>query len=117
MLRVSKTEFAQHGGELLGLRLQWLEGKLQQALAHSREAEDLLLAARAGFIRQRIGFDAALVSLDLAGLYSGLGRPAAMRRLAEEMPANFKARDLHPAAVRARNYPRLRLDYPSNQIA
>ncbi len=101
MLRASQGEFRAHGGELLILRLQWLEGKLQQALGHSPEAEGALLAARAGFIRQGIGFDAALVSLDLAQLYASLRRATEMRRLAEEMLSIFKSRDLHREAVAA----------------
>jgi hypothetical protein len=101
MLRASKGEFASHGGELLALRLQWLEGKLLRALGSTREAEGPLVAARAGFVRQGIGFDAALVSLDLASLYAALGRAAEMRSLAEEMLPIFKSRDLHREAVAA----------------
>jgi len=101
MLRASKSEFLDHGGELLVLRLRWLEGKLQQALGRTREAESSLASARAGFLRQGIGFDAALVSLDLAQLYAGERRTAEMRGLAEEMLPIFKSRDLHSAAVAA----------------
>jgi tetratricopeptide (TPR) repeat protein len=101
MLRASKSEFLSHGGELLVLRLQWLEGKLQHTLGNVREAESSLAAARAGFIRQGVGFDAALVSLDLAQLYAGLRRTAEMRALAEEMLLIFKSRDLHREAIAA----------------
>jgi tetratricopeptide (TPR) repeat protein len=101
MLRASKGEFLSHGGELLVLRLQWLEGKLQQALGQTSAAEQSLSSARSGFIRQGIGFDAALVSLDLAQLYAGLRRSAEMRELAEEMLVIFKSRDLHREAVAA----------------
>jgi len=48
-----------------------------------------------------MGFDAALVSLDLAGLYAGQGRAAEMRRLTEEMLPIFSARDLHREAIAA----------------
>jgi len=101
MLCASKGEFLRHGGELLILRLEWLEGKLQWALGDVRAAESALAAARAGFIRQGVGFDAALVSLDLAQLYAGERRTAEMRALAEEMLAIFKSRDLHREAIAA----------------
>jgi len=101
LLRDSQGEFQSHGGDLLGLRLLWLEGKLQQARGLSAPAERALSLSRAGFIRQGIGFDAALVSLDLAQLYAALGRSAEMRALAEEMLAIFKSRDLHREAVAA----------------
>jgi len=101
MLRASQGEFVAHGGELLVLRLRWLEGKLQQALGNRQEAERTLRAARGGFIRQGIGFDAALVSLDLARLYAGLGRAAEVKELAEEMLPIFESRDLHREAIAA----------------
>ena len=101
MLRASREEFLSHGGELLVLRLQWLEGKLQQALGDSAAAEGSLAAARAGFIRQGVGFDAALVSLDLAQLYASQRRTGEMRALAEEMLVIFRSRDLHREAIAA----------------
>ncbi len=101
MLRASKGEFLRYGGELLILRLLWLEGKLRWALGDTRESEAALAAARAGFIRQGVGFDAALVSLDLAQLYAETRRPAEMRALAEEMLVIFQSRDLHREAIAA----------------
>ncbi len=100
-LKACRTEFQQHGGVLLNLRLRWLEGKIQQALGRVDEAEAALLEARGGFIAQGIGFDAALVSLDLAGLFAQLGRPAEMRRIAEEMLPIFQSRDVHREATAA----------------
>jgi tetratricopeptide (TPR) repeat protein len=101
LLKASRSEFREHGGELLGLRLRWLEGKIQQALGFLDDAEGALGEARAGFIAQGIGFGAASVSLDLAGLYAAQGRAAEMRRLAEEMLPIFRSRDLHREAIAA----------------
>src|SRR5436309_5406707 len=84
LLKASRQDFLTHGGALLALRLRWLEGKIQLGLGDFEGAEAALSEARAGFVQQGIGFDAALVSLDLAGLYAGQGRAAEMRRLAEE---------------------------------
>jgi tetratricopeptide (TPR) repeat protein len=101
LLKASRPEFQEHGGELLSLRLGWLEGKIQHALGFLENAEKALGDARAGFIGQGIGFDAAAVSLDLAGLYAAQGRAAEMRRLAEEMLPIFRSRDLHREAIAA----------------
>ncbi|HXO18473.1 MAG TPA: hypothetical protein VOA87_00960 [Thermoanaerobaculia bacterium] len=101
LLKASLPEFRELGGELLTLRLRWLEGKIRLALGHREEAEALLIEARRGFVAQEIGFDAALVSLDLARLYAGLGHAAEMRRLAAETLPIFRSRDLHREAIAA----------------
>jgi tetratricopeptide (TPR) repeat protein len=101
LLKASRPEFHQHGGELLNLRLVWLEGKIHGSLGFVEKAEECLTGARQGFIRLGIGFSAAAVSLDLAALYAGQGRPAEIRRLSAEMLLIFQARDLHQEAVAA----------------
>jgi tetratricopeptide (TPR) repeat protein len=101
LLKASRPEFLEHGGELLKLRIRWLEGKIQQALGQLHEAEQALAEARRGFLEQGTGFSAALVCLDLAGLYAGQSRPGEMRRLAEEMLPIFHSRDIHREAIAA----------------
>lgn len=101
LVTASSTEFLQHGGELLSLRLRWLDGKTQACLGSLAEAEEALLEARQGFIRLGTGFGAAAVSLDLAALYASQGRAAEMRELAEEMLPIFRSRDLHREAIAA----------------
>ncbi len=101
LLKASRPEFLEHGGELLQLRLRWLEGKIHQALGRLDEAEAALLESRRGFIAQGIGFSSALVSLDLAGLYASQSRIGEMRRLAEEMLPIFQSRDIHREAIAA----------------
>lgn len=101
LLKASRPEFLEHGGELLNLRLRWLEGRIQQALGQLREAEPALAEARAGFLGQGAGFSAALVCLDLASLYAAQSRTEEMRRLAEEMLPIFRSRDIHREAIAA----------------
>lgn len=101
LMKASRSALREHGGEILSLRLRWLEGKLLHALGAPDEAEQALAEARAGFIARGIGFSAAAVSLDLAELYADQGRPAEMRRLAEEMLPIFQSRDLHREAIAA----------------
>ena len=83
------------------LRLRWLEGKILQGLERFDEAEAAFLAVRGGFIEEAIGYDAALVSLDLATIYAAKGRVGELRRLAEEMLPIFESRDLHREALAA----------------
>lgn len=101
LLKASRPEFQQHGGELLNLRLGWLEGKIYGSLGFVDKAEECLAEARQGFIRLEIGFSAAAVSLDLAALYASQGRSAEIHRLSAEMLLIFQARDLHQEAVAA----------------
>lgn len=101
LLKASRPEFHEHGGELLNLRLRWLEGKIQQALGRLEEAEAALTQARHGFLDQGAGFSAALVCLDLAGLFASQSRLGEMRLLAEEMLPIFHSRDIHREAIAA----------------
>lgn len=101
LLKASRSELDVHAGELLRLRVLWLEGKIHQSLGELGEAEQDLAAARRGFVEQGVGFDAAAVSLDLASLFAVQGRASEMRLLAEEMLPIFQARDLHREAIAA----------------
>ena len=101
LLKASGPEFQRHGSPLLNLRLRRLEGKIYDALGFLGEAEKALLEARQGFVDLGVGFNAAAVSLDLAGLYAVQGRAAELRRLAEEMLPIFQSRDLQRETIAA----------------
>lgn len=83
------------------VRLRWLEGRIALGRGHLDEAETALREARDAFIERGIGFDVALVSLHLAGVYAKKGDTAEMKRLAAEMVPIFQSRDLHPEALAA----------------
>lgn len=83
------------------VRLRWLEGKIFRELGRLEEAEIAFLEARGAFIREGIGFDAALVSLDLAVVYAKQGNTVEMKRLAAEMVPIFESRDVHQEALAA----------------
>jgi tetratricopeptide (TPR) repeat protein len=101
LLKASRPEFVEHGGELLKLRLRWLEGKIQQSLDRLAEAEEALVESRRGLVEQGAGFEAALVCLDLASLYAAQSRAGEMRCLVEEMLPIFQSRDIHREAIAA----------------
>ena len=82
-------------------RLSWLEGRITRDLGRLDEAEVALKEARDFFVRHEIGFDAAMVLLDLATVYDRRGDGAELKRLAAEMVPIFASRDVHPEALAA----------------
>lgn len=88
-------------GHLETVRLRWAEGLIYRRLGQDSWAENALRRARDGFLESGIGYDMALVSLDLATLYLDAGRRREARFLAAEMIPAFTARDLHREAVAA----------------
>lgn len=80
------------------VRWEWLAGRVAGHLGQPERAETLLTAARDAFMEHGVGYDFALVSLDLAALYAEQGRSGDMKRLAEEMLPIFTSREVAPAA-------------------
>ena len=83
------------------LRRVWLQGKIAFATGRLEEAERAFLEVRHGFIHQGNGYDAAMVSLDLALLYLKAGRTAEVKPLAAEMHTLFGAQEIHREAAAA----------------
>ncbi len=83
------------------LRLLWLRGDVAAGQGDLAAAERAYVETRDGFVAQGIGYDAAIVSLDLAVLYLRQGRRAEVRRLAEEMIPLFQAQDVHRETLAA----------------
>lgn len=83
------------------LRQTWLKGKIDLGLGALEKAEPQLIEARNGFIAQGIGYDAAMVSLDLALVYLQQGRAENLKELAGEMHQIFAAGDVHREAMAA----------------
>ncbi|HYU32574.1 MAG TPA: hypothetical protein VEW48_10465 [Thermoanaerobaculia bacterium] len=81
--------------------LLWLRGDIAAGQGDLAAAERAYVGTRDGFIGQGIGYDAAMVSLDLAVLYLRQGRAADVRRIAEEMIPLFQAQDVHREALAA----------------
>jgi tetratricopeptide (TPR) repeat protein len=84
-------------------RRTWVEGKIARGLGQPDRTERLFLAARAGLIEEKLSYDVALVSLDLAGLYAEQGRTAEMKRLAIEMVPIFSSLHVQREALAAFN--------------
>lgn len=83
------------------LRRLWLEGHLSKGEGDLEAAESSYRAAQEGFLREGIGYNAAVVALDLAKLFAEQGRTAELKRLAEEIVPVFEAQDVHREAAAA----------------
>ncbi len=83
------------------LRHTWVRARIAAGAGDLPEAERLYSEVRQGFLRQGIGYDAAIVSLELALLYLREGRTAELKTLAGEMLPIFRAQDVHREAVAA----------------
>ncbi|MFL6198463.1 MAG: hypothetical protein ACJ76J_04775 [Thermoanaerobaculia bacterium] len=83
------------------LRLTGLRGKIARARGDFAVAEAAFLQMREGFLREGLGYDAAIVSMDLALLYLRQGRTAELKTLAREMLPIFRSQDVHREAVAA----------------
>jgi tetratricopeptide (TPR) repeat protein len=93
--------FAQMQEPWVQLRLLWIRAKIATGRGELPAARRLFEEARAGFIAQGIGFDAAIVSVELALLHLRTGELAAVKTLAEEIVPIFQAQDVHREATAA----------------
>lgn len=93
--------YAEFPNAWTGLRLQWLEGRIAAGLGRLEEAEDRLREVRRSFVEQGLGYDASMVTLDLAALYLRAGRGPEVRGLAAEMLPIFLSQDVHRQALAA----------------
>jgi len=101
LLEVDAELYARFPEPWTQLRRSWLQGKIAAGVGDVPAAERLFTETRDGFVRQGIGYDAAMVSLDLALLYLREGRTGEVRRVAEEMVPVFSAQDVHREATAA----------------
>lgn len=83
------------------LRLAWLSGRIAARLDYAAEAERTLIDVRERCLVEGHGYDASLVTLDLAKLYLRQGRSAEVRDLASGMIAVFLSQDVHRQAAAA----------------
>ena len=80
------------------LRLRWSEGLIARGLHQLDEAEEALLEVQGEFVRRQMGYDAALVAIDLGMIYLEAGEVKPLRRLAADLLPVFAAKDLSKEA-------------------
>jgi tetratricopeptide (TPR) repeat protein len=88
-------------GDLDLVRLRWVEGKIDFGLGRLESAEAAFREVQEELLNRRLGYDAALVSLDLALLYASEHRTADLKRLAAEILPAFESREIHREAMAA----------------
>ncbi|HEX4963102.1 MAG TPA: hypothetical protein VF173_19890 [Thermoanaerobaculia bacterium] len=81
------------------VRLRWVEGNIDLALARRGPAEAALREVQHAFLERGMGYDAALVSLDLALLYSQEGCREDLKKLAAQIMPILESRDVHREAI------------------
>ncbi|HEY2291413.1 MAG TPA: hypothetical protein VGM86_11990 [Thermoanaerobaculia bacterium] len=101
LLQADAELYARFADPWTVLRQIWLQGKIAFATWRREEAEQAFLEVRRGFIQQGNGYDAAMVSLDLALLYLKEGRTGEVQRIAAEMHTLFDAQEIHREAAAA----------------
>jgi tetratricopeptide (TPR) repeat protein len=81
------------------IRLRWTEGLIALGRGRRGPAEAAFREVQRQFLERRMGYDAALVSLDLARLYAQEGCVEELKRLANELFHVFESRDVHREAI------------------
>jgi tetratricopeptide (TPR) repeat protein len=101
LLPEAREGLAAQGRSLNLVRIRWAEGRIALGLGRPDEAEEAFREIQREFLARGMGYDAALVSLDLAILYARERRTAELKRLATEMAPIFESRDVHREAMAA----------------
>jgi tetratricopeptide (TPR) repeat protein len=81
------------------VRLRWIEGNIHLGLGRIGPAEASFREVQREFLARQMGYDAALVSLDLAALYAQEDCHEDLKRLAAELMPIFEARDIPREAL------------------
>jgi tetratricopeptide (TPR) repeat protein len=97
----SRPLYLKMGDRMNLLKLRWVEGLVAAGLQRHDQAEAAFREVREAYAGIGLDYDAALASLDLAGVYVAQGRAADLQRVAEETLAVFQSRNIHRAALAA----------------
>lgn len=93
--------YAHHAGPLERVKLRGIEGKIAAGLGDSPRAEALFREVRRDLDAAGLGYQAALISLDLASVCLRLGKKGEVRTLVDEMVATFRAVGVEREAMAA----------------
>ncbi len=101
LLRRARPLYVKVGGALNLIRLRWLEGKIERQNGHHLAACGALLEARDAFLSRGMGYEAALVTLDLALTHLETGNHFEVAKLAAEAIPIFKGLGIQREAFAA----------------
>lgn len=83
------------------VRLVWLEAMVLERLGETAQAIECYVEVLDFFAERRIGYDAALVALDLAAVYLDSGRCRDAQELAAQLVPLFEVHEVHREAAAA----------------
>ncbi len=101
LLAATRPLYEELGDRMNLIRLKWLEGKIAQNCGRLSEAEALFRSVGDSLADLGLGYDTALLALDLAGVYARQGRTEEMRTLAAQMLPCFQSHEVHREALAA----------------
>jgi tetratricopeptide (TPR) repeat protein len=93
--------YAAHATEADLTKLRWIEGDCVAGLGDLSTAEAMYQQIRQEFDAAGLGYEACIVSLDLAGVWLRQGRTAEVRNLVTEMVATFRGLGVEREAMSA----------------
>jgi tetratricopeptide (TPR) repeat protein len=86
------------------LKLSWVEARIFAGLGKLKRAEKALSEVEVGFLAEGLEYEAALVSLERAGVLLRMGRTAEVETVAQEALETFQAMQVSREALRAVGY-------------
>lgn len=101
LLYHTRPLYLKTGDRMSLLRLRWLEGLVAFGLQRTDQAEAAFREVREAFRELGLDYEAALASLDLAGVYVVQGRSTDVSRVAEETLKIFQSYNTHREAIAA----------------
>jgi transcriptional regulator with XRE-family HTH domain len=101
LLPTARAYLLKASGELNRVRLLWTEGRITAGLGDIETGISLLSRVRGEYASRDMAYDVALVSLEMAVLYAGLGRTEQVKTLARHMTPVFQAHAVHREALAA----------------
>ena len=101
LLYHTRPLYLKTGDRMSLLRLRWLEGLVAFGLQRIDQAEAAFREVREAFLELGLDYEAALASLDLAGVYVVQGRSADVSRVAEETLRTFQSYNTNREAIAA----------------
>jgi tetratricopeptide (TPR) repeat protein len=99
LLREAAPLYRIHGGQMIALRMRWVESRLSRSLGNEVEALAELEEVRREFAARGMAFDAAQVALELAAAHAAAGRHEEVERLASELYPVFLSRGIPDEAL------------------
>jgi hypothetical protein len=95
ILFLNRYRFQQEAGHIFALKVRWLEGRIDAGRGQQARAEEALCEARDGFEAVGLGYNAALVTLDLAAVILRQGRATEASALVLAAAEAFTALRIH----------------------